>query len=77
VAIDEPTAIRCNFQPDTLPKWTQDRFKHVTTVEEFDEDLKEFTKAIQNDVTYKNVNFRVFSTDVVIRGSKWSRDPSS
>jgi uncharacterized protein (TIGR02599 family) len=77
IAIDEPTAIRANFQANDLPKWTKGRFVKVSTVDELDRDLKDMTDDIRSDARYPNVNFRIFTTDVVLRGSKWSRDPSS
>lgn len=46
-------------------------------MDEFDQDLKDMTEDFRKDTEFPNVNFRIFTTDVVIRGSKWSRDPSS
>jgi uncharacterized protein (TIGR02599 family) len=75
IAIDEPSALRMNASPSKMPKWTQNRFKRVETVQQFDEEMESLTEAIQKDPEFPNINFRVFTTDVVIRGSKWSRDP--
>jgi uncharacterized protein (TIGR02599 family) len=77
VAIDEPTAVRLNLQAGNLPKWFKGRFLRASTTDEFDQDLKDMTDAIRNDREFPNATFRIFTTDVVIRGSKWSRDPSS
>jgi hypothetical protein len=32
--------------------------------------------AIKRDTKEKGISYRIFTTDVIIRGSKWSRDPN-
>ena len=78
VAIDEASAIRLSFTPDKLPTWLKTPtalFQKVTTEQQFQTDLKELQDRIAGDRTAGAINFRIFSTDVVIRSSKWSRDP--
>ena len=80
VAIDEASAIRLNSTPDRLPTWLKTPtllFQNVLTEEAFQTDLKELQDRIAADRTAGVVNFRIFSTDVVIRSSKWSRDPQN
>jgi uncharacterized protein (TIGR02599 family) len=77
VAIDESSAQRMDLNPDKLPRWTDrvfDGSSRIDTVEDFDREFQEMIKSIENDEKFPNVNYRVFTTDVVIRGSKWSRD---
>ena len=80
VAIDEASAIRLSSTPDRLPTWLKGPpalFQKVATEDEFQTDLKELQDRIAADRTAGVVNFRIFSADVVIRSSKWSRDPDA
>ena len=74
VAIDETSAL--NFaKTANIPDWTiRDRqlFTKVKTDTNLLDDLAELETRLQKD----KVNYRVFSTDVVLRSSKWSKDPS-
>ena len=72
VAIDETSALR--FAGTTPPDWTTKGGQLFTDVKDDDDllkDLAELEKRLQAD----RVNYRVFTTDVVLRSSKWSRDP--
>lgn len=72
VAIDETSALK--FASKSIPDWTiRDRqlFTDIKDEDNLLKDLDELEKRLQHD----KVNYRVFSTDVVIRSSKWSRDP--
>jgi hypothetical protein len=75
VALDEPTAARMNLGLTGKPDWTKNFFKHVEREEDYLNDMADFEESMNKDPKYKNINYRVFTTDVVIRGSKWSRDP--
>jgi uncharacterized protein (TIGR02599 family) len=75
VAIDESSALR--LPRNTIPDWTirddKQLFTKVSNEAEFLDDMAELEKRLQAD----KVSYRVFSTDVVIRGSKWSKDPKN
>jgi len=76
VAIDEQSAQRMALTEEgDKPRWTNGLFRRANTEIQVIDDLQAFEKAIREDQEYRNINYRVFSTDVVIRGSKWSRDP--
>ena len=78
VAIDEPSAERMRLTLDEdKPKWLDGLFRSAVSEEVVLEDLAKLEKAIRDDPQYRNVNYRIFTTDVVIRGSKWSRDPNA
>jgi uncharacterized protein (TIGR02599 family) len=73
IAIDEPSASRiADKYRDQLPAWSDGLFQRVTNEEDFRTELAKLEKKIAEDPT--KPSYRVFSTDVVIRGSKWSRD---
>lgn len=72
VAIDETSALR--FAGTIPPDWSTRGGQLFTDVKDDDDllkDLAELEKRLQAD----RVNYRVFTTDVVLRSSKWSRDP--
>lgn len=80
VAIDEASAIRLNSTPDKLPTWLKEPtqlFQKVANEDDFQNDLKLLQDRIAADKTAGAINFRIFSSDVVIRSSKWSRDPET
>ena len=80
VAIDEASAIRLNSTPDKMPTWLKEPtplFQEVREEKDFQADLKELQDRIAADKSAGAINFRIFSTDVVIRSSKWSRDPAT
>ena len=72
VAIDETSALRQS--PGRVPDWTvgdEPLFTKVDNEADLVSDVDKLEKRLQAD----HVNYRVFSTDVVIRASKWSKDP--
>jgi uncharacterized protein (TIGR02599 family) len=76
VAIDELSAARMNLGEESeKPKWLDGLFRRATSEKEVVRDLQLLEKAIRDDPDHPNINYRIFTTDVVIRGSKWSRDP--
>ena len=64
VAIDELSAQR--FNDPTAPSWTVGKF---TKTNKLESDLND----VETTLRAARVNYRIFSTDVVIRGSKWTR----
>jgi uncharacterized protein (TIGR02599 family) len=73
IAIDEPSGARiADRYKDQLPDWSSDLFQQVTTEQDFRTELAKLEAKIAKDPT--KPSYRVFSTDVVLRGSKWSRD---
>jgi uncharacterized protein (TIGR02599 family) len=73
VAVDEGTMVKSDATATNIPKWTEGLFKKVQKESEYFDDMETLEKErLQNDT---RVNYRIFTTDVVIRASKWSRDP--
>jgi uncharacterized protein (TIGR02599 family) len=81
VAIDEVSAARMDLKLDGKPNWTKDLFPQpgvkVDKVKVYEDRMADLENAIRNDPNHPNINYRIFTTDVVIRGSKWSRDPKN
>lgn len=75
IAIDEPAAIKMNLGLTGKPKWFDDKFKKAEYEIDYQEDIQELEKELKDDKQFGTINYRIFTTDVVIRGSKWSRDP--
>lgn len=78
VAVDDVSMDRLNPSATNVPDLLTDiggtqLFKVAKKVDEYQNDVQELEKALQK----KGVNYRIFSTDVVLRGSKWSRDPKT
>lgn len=74
VAIDETSALK--IPKNVVPDWTiRDRQLFTKVKDEADllADIAELETRLQKD----KVNYRVFSTDVVLRSSKWSKDPAN
>ena len=65
VAIDEQSAQRI-ASGTTAPNWTVGLF---TKADKLEDDLNTLEATLQA----AHINYRIFSTDVVIRGSKWTR----
>lgn len=65
VAIDELSAQRLS-NGSTPQEWTAGLF---TRADKMEDDINTLEASLQRD----HVNYRIFSTDVVIRGSKWTR----
>jgi uncharacterized protein (TIGR02599 family) len=72
VAVDEGSMARFGASATQIPNWTQNLFQAVTTVQQYTADMQTLTTLLQN----QKVSYRVFTADVVLRGSKWSRDPT-
>ena len=72
VAIDENSALR--LPADDIPDWTIGSKQLFTKVKD-EADLIADLAELETRLQASNVNYRVFSTDVVIRASKWSKDP--
>jgi uncharacterized protein (TIGR02599 family) len=73
VAIDEASAVRLNLGMSDKPDWTRRLFRRADKEQEYLKDLSDFEDAMNADPVFKP-NYRIFTTDVVIRGSKWSRE---
>lgn len=74
VAIDETSALR--LARNNIPDWTiRDRqlFTKIKDDADLLADMAELEARLQKD----KINYRVFSTDVVMRSSKWSKDPAN
>ncbi|MHA3773816.1 Verru_Chthon cassette protein C [Verrucomicrobiota bacterium sgz303538] len=71
VAVDEASMARLNLDKDNVPEWTDGLFKNAKKEELYRQDVHRLEERLQAD----KLNYRVFTTDVVIRGSKWSRNP--
>lgn len=77
VAIDEPSALRADFQISGKPDWVNrpsKLFQVGDTETKVLEDIDSLEKRIRDYRDKGAISYRIFSTDVVIRGSKWSRD---
>ncbi len=80
IAVDEASMVRWGPTATNVPSWTKGLFNQCKTVDDFVRDLSGapgtpggLEKVLRDDPA--KINYRVFSTDVVIRASKWSRDP--
>jgi uncharacterized protein (TIGR02599 family) len=76
LAIDEPSAVRMNLGMTEKPDWTRRLFRRVEKEQDYLKDMSDFEDAMNADPKFRP-NYRVFTTDVVIRGSKWSRELSN
>ena len=72
VAIDEASALR--LPKGEVPDWMTRGGQLFTKVEK-EADLLNDIAALEKNLQADKVSYRIFSTDVVIRGSKWSKDP--
>ncbi len=88
VAIDEPSAVKLHdytkgnaFAP---PTWCQGMFKTVTNIADFQKELGDpsgpasdsligHISNVDNKQPTPRMNYRVFTTDVILRNSKWSK----
>ncbi len=73
IAIDGPSAARLDAKVDKPPAWSEGLFQKVEDEGQLQEDMALLEKALKEDPA--RLNYRIFTTDVVLRGSKWSRDP--
>jgi uncharacterized protein (TIGR02599 family) len=72
VAIDEPFMARLSPDESNPPKWTTTLFKNAKTDSDYRQDIASLEKELRKEA---RLNYRIFSSDLVLRGSKWSRDP--
>lgn len=73
VAIDEASALK--LPRNTVPDWTI-RDKQLFTKVENQRDLLDDIAELETRLQKDKISYRVFSTDVVLRSSKWSKDPA-
>lgn len=84
VAIDEASAQKLHDYSDDPTDFTEGLFTKVGTYAQFINDLGDPKNPKENSVIYRvsnpngtlptpRMNYRVFTTDVVLRGSKWSK----
>jgi uncharacterized protein (TIGR02599 family) len=86
VAIDEDSGARLEAHSTTPPSWTSGLFQKYSTVPLFAKEMGDVPEPEKTSLIYKlanpektlptpRVNYRVFSTDIVMRGSKWTNYP--
>jgi uncharacterized protein (TIGR02599 family) len=75
VAIDEPSTLRMDLKLSGKPDWANNIFKQADKETKHLDNIAQLEAAIRDDPKNKGINYRIFTTDVIIRGSKWSRDP--
>ncbi len=73
VAVDEKTMARFGPTATNIPTWTQGLFTKAKVVSDYMTDMQTLEQRLLDD-PYKP-NYRIFTADIVLRGSKWSRDP--
>ena len=82
VAIDEPSAVRQQAYSTSAPTWTNNLFKTATKEDDIAKDLGD-PEVAGDDLVHRlaplpgaaggpKMNYRIYTMDVVIRGSKWS-----
>jgi uncharacterized protein (TIGR02599 family) len=83
VAIDEGSAMRYAAISEDAPNWTSGLFEKVNTESDLQDDLGDpqnpepnslIGRLVNsgNDPGVPKMNYRIYSTDVVIRGAKWT-----
>ena len=73
VAVDEKAMARFGPTANKIPEWTDNLFSKAKTVSDYATDIQTLEQRLIDD-PYKP-NYRIFTADIVLRGSKWSRDP--
>ena len=73
VAVDEKAMARFGPTATRLPTWTEGLFTKAKLVSDYTTDIQTLEQRLIDD-PYKP-NYRIFTADIVLRGSKWSRDP--
>jgi uncharacterized protein (TIGR02599 family) len=85
VAIDEASAVKLQDYSQQPPDWTQGLFTQLGTYHQFLQDLGDPSNPLPesligrisnvdgNQSGPQKLNYRVFTTDVVLRGAKWSK----
>ena len=71
VAVDDLSMQKLNPSASNVPDLVGNLFSKATTVKDYEDDITSLERALSR----QNIKYRIFSTDVVLRGSKWSRDP--
>ena len=90
IAIDDASAVKLqdyvvNRNGGTPPDWMKGMFNTVSTPEAFLREMGDPANLTQDSLIYKisnpggklptpRLNYRVFTTDVVMRGAKWTKD---
>ena len=83
VAIDELSAVRQQATSTSAPTWTNNLFQSATSEADVAKDLGDPESPMADTLIYRlspppgtgttpKMNYRVYTMDVVIRGSKWS-----
>ncbi len=73
VAVDEKAITRFGPTESKIPSWTDNLFKQAKKVSDYTTDIQTLEQRLNEDPV--KPNYRIFTADIVIRGSKWSRDP--
>ena len=73
VAVDEKAMARFGPTATRIPTWTEGLFTKAKLVSDYTTDIQTLEQRLIDD-PYKP-NYRIFTADIVLRGSKWSRDP--
>ena len=73
VAIDEKAMARFGPTASNIPKWTKDLFVKAKLMKDYNTDIQTLEDTLIKDAN--KPNYRIFTADIVLRGSKWSRDP--
>ncbi len=76
VAVDEKAMARIAGQIGSDPSklaWTDGLFTKATLVKDYATDIQTLEQRLIDDKS--KPNYRIFTADIVLRGSKWSRDP--
>lgn len=77
VAIDEASAIRRNFGASSADPFGLESSSKFTKSADYGKDLlqsKDPKSSLEAVLIEKGVNYRIFNTNVTIRGAKWSRE---
>lgn len=73
VAVDEKAIARFGPTVSKIPAWTDNLFANAKVMDEYTADMKTLEQRLIDDPA--KPNYRIFTADIVLRGSKWSRDP--
>ena len=73
VAVDEKAIARFGPTVSKIPSWTDNLFANAKVVDDYTADMKTLEQRLIDDPA--KPNYRIFTADIVLRGSKWSRDP--
>ena len=73
VAVDEKAVARFGPDASKMQTWTKGLFTKAKLVSDYTADIQTLEQRLIDD-PYKP-NYRIFTADIVLRGSKWSRDP--